>query len=107
MTLAANLRCLNHENREAVAQCRECGSTFCRECISEHEDRVICAACLEKHLADETPGRKRLTGMIQLVQLAVGLLLAWAMFTMIGWCLLQIPTDFHEGSVWKESRPEE
>ena len=41
-------RCFNHAGREAVARCPECGQFFCRECITEHEDRVLCSACLKK-----------------------------------------------------------
>ena len=41
-------RCFNHAAREAVARCPACGHYFCRECITEHDDRVICAACLRK-----------------------------------------------------------
>lgn len=41
-------RCFNHATREAVARCPECSQFFCRECITEHDDRVICSACLKK-----------------------------------------------------------
>ena len=34
--------------REAVARCPECTQFFCRECITEHDDRVLCSACLKK-----------------------------------------------------------
>ena len=44
----AHQRCFNHAVREAVARCPECGQCFCRECITEHDDRVVCAACLKK-----------------------------------------------------------
>jgi hypothetical protein len=37
-------RCLNHMLREAVARCPECSRFFCRECITEHEDKVLCAS---------------------------------------------------------------
>ncbi|MFN7139481.1 MAG: rhomboid family protein, partial [Limisphaerales bacterium] len=40
--------CLNHFTREAAARCPECKQFFCRECITEHDDRVICAGCLRK-----------------------------------------------------------
>jgi len=45
--------CLNHHAREAVAKCPDCGHFYCRECIAEHDDRVICAACLRKMLKPE------------------------------------------------------
>ena len=37
-------RCFNHMLREAVACCPECRRYFCRECVTEHEDKVLCAA---------------------------------------------------------------
>jgi hypothetical protein len=46
MTAVAHQRCLHHHEREAVARCPECGHYFCRECITEHDERVICASCL-------------------------------------------------------------
>ena len=45
MKLSAQ-RCFNHAGREAVARCPECSRYFCRECISEHRGRVVCAGCL-------------------------------------------------------------
>ena len=46
-------RCFNHMLREAVACCPECRRYFCRECVTEHEDKVLCAACLG-HKVDPT-----------------------------------------------------
>jgi len=53
-------RCLNHTFREAVARCPECGHYFCRECITEHEDRVVCASCLRKLVESSAGGRAAL-----------------------------------------------
>ena len=36
-------RCLNHSLREAAVQCPSCKRFFCRECITEHDDRVLLA----------------------------------------------------------------
>ena len=47
MTALAHQRCFNHALREAAARCPGCGNFFCRECVTEHDDRVLCAACLE------------------------------------------------------------
>jgi hypothetical protein len=44
---ALHQRCWNHEGREAVCRCPECGRSFCRECVAEHEMRFLCAACLK------------------------------------------------------------
>ena len=48
MAAVALQRCLHHGEREAIARCPECGSFFCRECITEHDERVLCASCLAK-----------------------------------------------------------
>jgi hypothetical protein len=94
-------RCLHHPAREAVAQCPECGHSYCRECVTEHEDRVLCASCLGKrkqaaahHLMDG--GRA-----LRLLQILLGLFLAWVFFYSLGQALLAIPSAFHEGTVWK------
>ncbi len=88
-------RCTNHVSREAVARCPECGRFFCRECISEHEGRVICAFCL-KRLSTETVRRYRLTGVVRTAQVLVGILLLWSSFYLLGKVLLTIPSSFHD-----------
>ena len=57
--LLAN-RCLHHPVREAVARCPECGQFFCRECITEHEDRVVCSSCLKRLTAKKETKRRAL-----------------------------------------------
>lgn len=47
MMTALHQRCWNHEDREAVCRCPECGRSFCRECVGEHESRLLCAVCLK------------------------------------------------------------
>jgi hypothetical protein len=97
-------RCFNHERREAVARCPECGRCFCRECITEHEHRVICAACLRK-LTGRSPGERIHAGRIFRLALGVlGIVTAWLFFFSLGKLLLLIPSNFHEGTVW-ESLP--
>ena len=98
-------RCFNHASREAVARCPECGRTFCRECISEHEDRVICAFCLRRLSAKPTT-RYRLGGLVRLVQILMGVLLLWSSFYLLGKALLTIPSSFHEISIEREESVE-
>ena len=70
-------RCWNHEHREAVCRCPECGRAFCRECVSEHEARLLCAACLAR--AAQTAPRKPhpLRRLAPAAMLLAGMLLAW------------------------------
>ncbi|SPE60176.1 Rhomboid family protein [Verrucomicrobia bacterium] len=102
----AQQRCFNHLQREAVARCPACGRYFCRECITEHEDRVICAACLGK-LAQVPLLQRRSIGMLLSgCQLLLGLLLAWFFFYLIGEALIALPTSFHETTLWHVRGPD-
>lgn len=96
-------RCFNHPDREAVARCPECGRFFCRECITEHEDRVLCAACLGKLSAAPKSKRKRLALITRFVQSAIGIWLIWIFFYYMARILLSIPSSFHEGTLWQEA----
>ncbi len=95
-------RCLNHEQREAVARCPECKRYFCRECIAEHEDRVLCASCLRKLQAPEDTKKRPLRLLFRTIQLLCSVLLLWLFFYYMGEVLLLIPTTFHEGTFWEK-----
>ncbi len=70
-------RCWNHEGREAVCRCPECGRSYCRECVSEHQSRLLCAACLTR-VSQATMRKRGSLGRLAAPLLAVaGLLLAW------------------------------
>lgn len=93
-------RCFNHASREAVAKCLECGRFFCRECVTEHEGRVICAVCLEGYAAPARKGVSRLSAAGGLLQLLVGVVVLWFLFYLLGQGLLMLPAAFHEGTIW-------
>lgn len=94
-------RCFNHGHREAVACCPTCSHYFCRECITEHDDRVICAACLRKLAPVPLTKRRAFIGLVRIGQCLVGVLLAWFFFYLLGETLLALPTSFHEGTLWR------
>lgn len=73
-------RCWNHEAREAVCRCPSCGRSFCRECVTEHESRLLCAACLRQtaRAAGERSGTLR--RMAPALMTFTGIILAWAIF---------------------------
>lgn len=102
MQTLTHQHCFNHAAREAVARCPECLQCFCRECITEHDDRVLCTACLKK-LARTMPFTKHpvFLKILQLAQCAFGILIAWFFFFLIGERLLKIPATFHEGTLWQ------
>jgi hypothetical protein len=95
--------CLNHPVREAVARCPECRSYFCRECITEHDERVICAACLKKLVQPKAVRRWSLAPWLRVGAAAASVVVAWMIFYWVGQALLMIPSSFHEGTLWKES----
>jgi hypothetical protein len=97
----AHQRCFNHAGREAVARCPECGHYFCRECITEHDDRVVCAACLKKLTRQPLTRRTAFARLLRLGQCAFGIGVAWFFFFLIGEGLLKLPDSFHEGTLWQ------
>ncbi len=101
MPAIAHQRCLHHPTREAVARCPECGQFYCRECITEHDDRVICSSCLRKHTAAPDTPRKRSPALWCAAAAIAGLLTAWIFFFLVGRVLVQIPAHFHAGTLWQ------
>ena len=93
-------RCFNHGLREAVARCPECRRFFCRECVTEHDDRVLCSACLAKSNTASLTRRRAFAGVRRAAQCIFGLLIAWFFFFLIGELLLQLPSNFHNDVLW-------
>ncbi|MEA3207417.1 MAG: hypothetical protein QOE70_474 [Chthoniobacter sp.] len=102
MTAVALQRCLHHEEREAVARCAQCGQFFCRECITEHDERIICAPCLKKLAEAGARARRQPWNLWPAAQLAGGFLLAWVVFYLAGLMLLSLPDEFHNDRLWQE-----
>lgn len=96
-------RCLNHSVREAVARCPVCTQFFCRECITEHEDRVICAACLRKLTFKPTAKKRDFSSLKKVLAGGCGFLLVWLMVYLGGRLLLSVPAEVHDGTVWNGS----
>ena len=98
-------RCLHHGEREAIARCPECGQFFCRECITEHEERVICASCLAKITRPAAPRvrRFRLAALRPWAAAFSGVIVAWLVFYCLGRILLALPSESHARTIWKKS----
>jgi hypothetical protein len=96
VSVLAIQRCLHHPAREAVARCAECGCSFCRECIAEHDQRIICATCLQR-LLKPAEMRRRPWGPVfrRLAGSFGGIILAWICFYCLGRMLLMMPSTFH------------
>jgi hypothetical protein len=50
-------RCSNHAGRTAACRCPACQSFYCRECITEHDGRMLCASCVQKQSLKDTSKR--------------------------------------------------
>jgi hypothetical protein len=102
MSSLIHQRCFYHSVREAVARCPECRQFYCRECITEHDDRVICSGCLKKLTAQAHARSPRFAWIFPALQVSLGFCVAWLFFYFLGALLLSIPSRYHEGTVWME-----
>lgn len=93
-------KCFTHPNREAVAQCPNCHRTFCRECVTEHDDKVLCALCLKK-ITEQSHKKEKPKLVNTIFSYFLSLFILWFLFFMLGKMLLLIPDSFHEGTFWK------
>ncbi len=97
-------RCFNHSMREAVARCPACSRFYCRECITEHEGKMLCATCLSQtsQTAVKRRGKIFINMLGQAVLFGSGFVLVWKFFHLLGRMLLMLPSSFHEGTVWSD-----
>lgn len=79
-------RCLFHPLREAAARCPLCGGTFCRECVTDEDDKLACPPCLRRMARPPAPkasvarrSRQTLAGFTALACLAA------LFFTLLRW----------------------
>lgn len=93
-------RCLHHTQREAVARCPECREYMCRECVAEHDDRIICSSCLRKLAGKKERPKRSFSVVLRPVALLGGLFVAWLYFYIIGDWASALPSRFHEGTIW-------
>lgn len=95
-------RCVRHTEREAVARCPGCQGFFCRECVVDHDGRLTCAACLARATTAATPRTKRSWARAsRAVVFGASVVALWVLFYATGSLLLRVPTEVHEGTVWR------
>lgn len=108
----SKMRCARHPEREAAACCAACGLAFCRECVSEHEGRLLCAACLGKIVATakaDEAARGRGRSLIspktikRALALTAGAAWLWLCFYLAGLAVEKLPQAVHEGTVWSQA----
>jgi len=95
-------RCLRHTTREAAARCPGCAEFFCRECVVEHDGKLLCAPCLARQATRARERRERWRGARRTARAAAGVAALWLVFYGIGALLLKIPPELHDGTVWKK-----
>jgi len=93
VTALIHQRCWHHGDREAVVRCPECRRFYCRECVVEHQGRMMCAACVDR--GGEESGDRSRTAVWGVLG-ACGFLLAWVVFYYLGMALARVPSDFFE-----------
>jgi hypothetical protein len=71
--------------------------------VTEHEDRVICAACLKQLARVPLLQRPALVRLRHAGQCLVGGLLLWFTFYLLASGLASLPDSFHQGTLWKKS----
>jgi len=102
----AGQRCLRHPEREAVARCPECRRAYCRECVTEHDGRMLCASCIARLRAPAGADRAARGGLFgvaarllraagKAARLGAGVLAAWLFFHALGETLAMIPAATH------------
>ena len=104
-------RCARHAGREAAARCPDCGLVFCRECVTAHEGRFLCASCLGKVVVAARAGRaNRAAGGIpaavvaagrRALATAAGIAWLWLCFYLAGLLIEKFPRSVHEGTIWR------
>lgn len=103
---APRRRCARHDEREAVGRCTTCGGGFCRECLTEHEDRLYCGPCFATRVEAGRRTARRGTNWRRWKAAALtggSVLCAVVGFYWMGRVLAAVPTDFHDGTIWKEA----
>ena len=89
-------RCFNHGQREAVARCPSCRRHYCRECVTEHDHKLLCASCIEALASTQSATERRPWPIIPTLQLFVALFVLWISFYGVGRALLLVPSQFHQ-----------
>jgi hypothetical protein len=87
-----------------VARCPECRRFYCRECVTEHDDRLLCASCLKKAaIAEDAAKPSAALGYIRsAIGVAFGFGAAWIFFVIVLFTLAALPTNWDFSEAWKD-----
>lgn len=89
MTPDLQQRCWNHPDREASCRCPQCLRSFCRECVTEHDTQLLCAACLQSAARRRQTTRRAFRHFLPAAMALAGLVFAWFVFYGVGQAFLE------------------
>jgi hypothetical protein len=97
----AQQHCWNHPVRGAVCRCPVCHRPFCRECVSEHAARLLCATCIKASVSAPAETHRRSTPFWFATMAVASTLLAWAIFFSLGQIIMESVT-LADRSAWHD-----
>ena len=89
-------RCRRHPERPASARCPACGGTYCRECVVEHDGRILCASCLRAAAQADAPAEDQATSLLTWGRRAGRQLVGLVALVATLWCLLYLARELLE-----------
>lgn len=92
-------KCWNHASREAACRCPLCNRSYCRECVTEHENRFLCAACLRTRSGASARRREFHLPWTSVAVLS-SFLLVWLLFFVTSQ-ILSFGSDHATRAVWQ------
>ena len=94
--------CWNHPGRGAICRCPVCHRSFCHECVSEHDSRLLCASCIKASVLPPGQARIRRTPRLLLPAMALAsTLLAWTIFFSLGEIIME-SARLADRSAWRD-----
>ncbi len=79
-----------------MARCPSCRRHYCRECVTEHDHKLLCASCIEALASARGTAEHKRWPVIPTLQFFAALFVLWLSFYGVGRALLLIPSEFHE-----------
>src|SRR3569623_834686 len=101
----ARTTCFLHPQREGAARCVACGRAFCRECVTPLDRRMYCASCFKEKTGVKEKRKRDWFLLSTATQFGLGLLGLWLTAYFMGRLLVELPSSFHEGTVWQKFVP--
>ena len=88
-------RCFNHHHREASAKCPACSKFYCRECVTEHDEKILCTSCLRQAVQTPFPKKKDRSDWLILILFPCSFVILWYLFFLVGRIMAAVPNRLH------------